>query len=53
MLQIFNETLKCAASTQTDAQTDEEIETNTTLERVSVGTESVPERISRPKYLRE
>lgn len=50
VLQIFNSTIKCAASTQTDVQADEEIETNTTLERVSVGAESVPERISRPKY---
>uniref|UniRef100_A0A1I8EIK7 HECT-type E3 ubiquitin transferase n=1 Tax=Wuchereria bancrofti TaxID=6293 RepID=A0A1I8EIK7_WUCBA len=53
VLQIFNATNKCVASTQTDdVQTSEPTEEgNITLQEGSVGADSVPQRIGRPKYL--
>ncbi|CAG9536021.1 unnamed protein product [Cercopithifilaria johnstoni] len=53
VLQVFNATNKCTASTQTDdIQSDEQIEeANVTLKQGSVGADSVPQRIGRPKYL--
>ncbi|OZC09116.1 hypothetical protein X798_03863 [Onchocerca flexuosa] len=53
VLQVFNATNKCTASTQTDdIQTDEQIEeTNIILKQSSVGADSVPQRTGRPKYL--
>ncbi|MCP9265605.1 E3 ubiquitin-protein ligase huwe1 [Dirofilaria immitis] len=53
VLQVFNATNKCTASTQTDdVQADEQIEEiNITLKQGSVGADSVPQRIGRPKYL--
>lgn len=55
VLQVFNATNKCTASTQTDdVQMDEKIEeTNIILKQSSVGADSVPQRIGRPKYLRK
>lgn len=55
VLQIFNATNKCIASTQTDdVQTSEPTEeANITLQEDSVGADSVPQRIGRPKYLRK
>lgn len=53
VLQVFNATNKCTASTQTDDQTDEQIEeANIALKQGSVGADSVPQRVGRPKYLR-
>uniref|UniRef100_A0A915PL16 HECT-type E3 ubiquitin transferase n=1 Tax=Setaria digitata TaxID=48799 RepID=A0A915PL16_9BILA len=53
VLQVFNATNKCTASTQTDdIQIDEQIdETNVILKQDSVGADSVPQRSARPKYL--
>lgn len=55
VLQLFNLTNKCAASTQTDdvEKGGGNDETNFTRTRNSVGTESVPQRTARPKYLRK
>lgn len=55
VLQVFNATNKCIASTQTDdIQSDEQVEeANITQKQDSVGTDSVPQRLGRPKYLRK
>ncbi|KAL3982881.1 HECT-domain (ubiquitin-transferase) family protein [Acanthocheilonema viteae] len=53
VLQVFNATNKCTTSTQTDdIQSDEQIgEANITQGHDSVGADSVPQRVGRPKYL--